>query len=67
MSAEIRRERLLTLGAAIVLLVVGMIIGSACGLARAGGGALIIPGPGGYTCFGISDGERMVGGNCIRD
>ncbi len=52
--------------AGIVLLILSL---AGCGFARGGPspGAQVIPGPGGYTCFGISDGDHIVGGNCLKD
>ncbi len=52
--------------AGIILLILSV---SSCGLASGGSTrqAQVIPGPGGYTCFGVLDGDHLVGGNCVKD
>ena len=52
--------------AAIILLILALTEGCA---ARAGsnGRAQFIDGPPGYSCFGVYDGDHLVGGNCVKD
>lgn len=54
--------------AAILICVVAALsaLPSACGKVKASSVvAQIIPGPGGFTCFAIMDGDRVAGGNCV--
>jgi hypothetical protein len=66
MTSRTRRKltHALTLVAALLI---GAVVGNSCGSARASAGAQQISGPAGYTCFAIYDGDRVAGGNCVRN